>query len=254
MRKTSKSSFNFTLIELLVVIAIIAILAAMLLPALQQARERGRSAQCVSNMKQHGYGLQIYSDNSDGALVPQKMYNAIDSEKAGSLKTYDWHAYNTDFRKSISPNVTMEKWLAGESVNGCPSRDPERTISPTSKYLPRSQSYALAWQVTGTGYAVKPPVFYKSTDYRRPENWIAWIDSEATLVAAGTFWQCIYNGKAAIDYISFRHLKSANACFIDGHVDTIRDDNYQVRNGGANNTKTHIAKMLVPGWYPKERK
>ena len=121
---------NFTLIELLVVIAIIAILAAILLPALQKARERGRSAQCTSQMHQIGVTLSTYADMSD-----------------------DYFPYHKSF-ESFGPNWYMSNPTAPSWVGRTMSLLPLDTFfcpSATEKDLPQCGNIGYNFTALGGG-------------------------------------------------------------------------------------------------------
>jgi prepilin-type N-terminal cleavage/methylation domain-containing protein/prepilin-type processing-associated H-X9-DG protein len=226
-----KNKFKlFTLIELLVVIAIIAILAAMLLPALQQARERGKTANCISNLKQLGTALFGYqADQKDHNPYAHTEVTGISSSWFLDIAPYTGVSYAglDDSWQSEDKARTVKMWV-------CPSHTPDKmnyrwgykisyVANATTKNGGYDKNSIFGLHTSGMQYTTM-----KISKLKELSKIAGFIDFQRKMVA--TNWRPIYFGawndyatKLDFENAGFapRHSNNLNAAFLDGHAGSI---------------------------------
>ena len=208
-----RRSFGFTLIELLVVIAIIAILAAMLLPALGKAREKARSISCLNNLKQIGLAAQLYMQGNDGTLV-QGAYS-------GTNYRYLWYNVLCDFQvDNLIPASTTGFGSGSYGISFkqmiCPSA-PDKIGDPGFK----CGHYAFNHYLSGASQGK----YRKDSQLVSPSKVLGFADTncQTTPNFANDRHLAVRHGSPdARDYGSYAEPTTsgrANAAYYDGHAE-----------------------------------
>jgi len=212
-----KKQQNFTLIELLIVIAIIAILAAMLLPALNKARGTAKKAACISNLRQVYLGIASYANDFGGLQPPARACSNDDSNINATQWSYILQANN--YLPKFTPS--------GKNVLLCPSAsDGESSFNDGRGYhLPgtyqsesgyfRDYSPNLFTWAYWDPWSATPKVSWGYTlDWIRLGKY-----PSKMLVADSSGGANIYNrGDGVINVARWRHQNGANFLYSDGRV------------------------------------
>jgi len=187
----------FTLIELLVVIAIIAILIAILIPALNRAREQGRRAVCLSNLKQLTVAWILYADDNDNKLVDG--YN-------GSGHPDAWVGLLSRSNPPVKQMEDIKKgalfpYCSDIKIFKCPSGERDEMVT-----------YAMSSGMNG-GHEWVGPVLKNRLQIRGPAERLVFID-EGTITPDS--WVIFYKEPKWWDVAPLRHANGGTLSFADG--------------------------------------
>ncbi|MDD3926566.1 MAG: DUF1559 domain-containing protein [bacterium] len=225
---TSKRKKGFTLIELLVVIAIIAILAAILFPVFEKAREKGRQASCTSNLKQLGLAFQMYLQDWDEVFIP------VEFSYYGGPSRYVWNwAYGLKSTGYVS-NPALFICPSAIGSKSMSTYDVTQTPNTASRYLYIHYGYNIynigtSYQATSPRSLTAPPA--SLVDIKDPSGTVLLADSIDTSSNMGSY--SIQDGTFTYtNRIHDRHSNGANILWVDGHVAWTGQACQKLQNGG----------------------